>query len=139
MPRQDVDDAVAAAFDRYNVAELACDPWGWQSDIERWSKRRGARKVLEWPTHAASRMGPATDRMYQAVTDGLISHDGHARLAQHLANCVARPSPYGDLVAKDRRGSPRKIDATVAAIVTLDRSAWHFANTRTRRVVVLTR
>jgi len=43
-------------------------------------------------------------------------------------------------VAKDKRGSPRKIDAAVAAIVAYDRAAWHAARRRSsgqRRAMVM--
>jgi phage terminase large subunit-like protein len=46
-------------------------------------------------------------------------------MAAHIGNCVAKPTPMGDLVSKDKKGSPRKIDAAVAAIVAQDRAAWH--------------
>ena len=39
----------------------------------------------------------------------------------------------GDLIAKDKRNSPRKIDAAVAAIVVLDRAAHHTHNKPRRR------
>ena len=39
----------------------------------------------------------------------------------------------GDLVSKDKRGSPRKIDAAVAAIVAYDRAAWHSTKTTVKR------
>jgi phage terminase large subunit-like protein len=42
----------------------------------------------------------------------------------------------GDLVSKDKRGSKRKIDAAVAAIVAHDRAAWHRANPPKRRRVI---
>jgi phage terminase large subunit-like protein len=42
-------------------------------------------------------------------------------MAAHIGNCVAKPTPMGDLVSKDKKGSPRKIDAAVAQ----DRAAWH--------------
>ena len=32
VPRGDVDNAVALAFNRWDVAELAADPWGWRSE-----------------------------------------------------------------------------------------------------------
>ena len=70
-------------------------------------------------------MGPATDRFYQLVMSRALTHDGDPRLARHVANCVAKPSPAGDLVTKDRRMSVRKIDAAVAAIVAVDRAAYH--------------
>lgn len=132
VPRENVSHAVDAAFARYDVAELACDPWGWRSEIEQWAKRHGERRVLEWNTAHAQRMAPATDRLYQAVVTKDVTHDGDPRLAAHVAHCVAKRTPMGDLVSKDKRGSPRKIDAAVAAIVAYDRAAWHQTRNRKR-------
>lgn len=125
VPRSQVDERVDELFDRYDVVELAADPWGWRSEIEAWATRHGERRVLQWNTAHAARMAPATDRFYAAVTTGTLSHDGDPDLATHLGNCVAKSTPQGDLVSKDKKGSPRKIDAAVAAIVALDRSAHH--------------
>lgn len=125
VPRAEVDIAVQMAFSKYDVAELACDPWGWRSELETWSQRHGETKVLEWNTAHAQRMAPATDRLYQAVVTQQVSHDGDPRLSAHVAHCVAKRTPMGDLVSKDKRGSPRKIDAAVAAIVAFDRAAFH--------------
>ncbi len=132
VPREDVTRAVDVAFTRYDVAELACDPWGWRSEIEDWAKRHGEKRVLEWNTAHAARMAPATDRLYQAVVTNQVTQDGDPRLAAHIAHCVAKRTPMGDLVSKDKRGSPRKIDAAVAAIVAYDRSAWHQQRNRKR-------
>lgn len=135
VPRESVSAAVDLAFDRYNVVEMACDPWGWRSEIEAWAKRHGESRVIEWNTAAAQRMAPATDRLYQAVITKTMTHDGDDALAAHIAHCVARRTPMGDLVSKDKRGSPRKIDAAVAAIVAFDRAAWHSARSTKRRTV----
>ena len=132
VPRSHVDAAVAEAFKRYDVVELAADPWGWRSEIEAWAKRHGDRRVLEWNTAFANRMAPATDRLYQAVVDKALTHDGDARMAQHMGNCVAKATPQGDLVSKDKKGSKNKIDAAVAAIVALDRAAFHTNKPRKR-------
>lgn len=134
VPRGDVDAAVAGAFDRWDVLELAADPWGWRSEIEAWAKRFGERRVLQWNTAAANRMAPATDRFYAAVTQAELSHDGNQVLATHLGNAVAKATALGDLIHKDKRGSPRKIDAAVAAIVALDRAAFHSNKPARRRV-----
>lgn len=125
VPRAEVTAAVARAFDRWDVVELACDPWGWRSEIESWAATHGEKRVIEWNTAAAPRMAPATDRLYQAVTTGSLTHDGDGRLAAHVTHCVAKSTPLGDLVSKDRRGSKNKIDAAVAAIVAVDRAAFH--------------
>lgn len=135
VPREKVDIAVQMAFQKYNVAELACDPWGWRSEIEAWAQRHGETRVLEWNTAAAQRMAPATDRLYQAVMTKQVKHDGDERLSSHIAHCVAKRTPMGDLVSKDKRGSPRKIDAAVAAIVAYDRAAWHSSRSTKKRTV----
>jgi len=135
VPREDVSAAVDLAFSRYNVVELACDPWGWRSEIEAWANRYGEKRVLEWNTAAAQRMAPATDRLYQAVMTKTVTHDGDERLSSHIEHCVAKRTPMGDLVSKDKKGSPRKIDAAVAAIVAYDRAAWHSTKTTRKRTV----
>lgn len=134
VPRSEVDAAVDLAFDRYDVVELAADPWGWRSELESWAERHGEKKVLEWNTANGQRMAPATDRLFQAVTTQTVTHDDDHRLAAHVAHAVAKRTPMGDLVSKDKRNSPRKIDAAVAAIVALDRAAWHAQRPTRRRV-----
>lgn len=133
VPRADVTRAVADAFARYDVVELACDPYHWRSEIETWAEQHGERRVLEWPTNVAKRMAPATDRLYQAVAEQTITHDGDERLARHIGNAVAQASPLGDVIVKDRKHSRNKIDAAIGAIVAYDRASWH-ANRRKRVV-----
>jgi phage terminase large subunit-like protein len=135
VPRETVSNAVDLAFQRYDVAELACDPWGWRSEIESWAARHGEKRVIEWNTAHAQRMAPATDRMFQGVVKQTLTHDGDERLSNHVAHCVAKPTPMGDLVSKDKRGSPRKIDAAVAAIVAFDRAAFHATKTTRKRTI----
>lgn len=89
--------------------------------------------MLEWNTAHAAGMAPATDRMYQAVMTKSPSHDGDPRLAAHIAHCTAKRTPMGDLVAKDKGNSPRKIDAAVAAIVAFDRASYHHARPMRKR------
>lgn len=127
VPRQEVDAAVREAFQRFNVVEFACDPWGWQSEIQSWADRHGKRRVVEYNTAHASRMAPATDKMYELVMEAAIEHDGDERLVQHFSNAVAKTTHMGDLISKDRKARERKIDSAVASIVALDR-ALHHAN-----------
>jgi phage terminase large subunit-like protein len=133
VPREEVTQAVHVMFATHNVVELAADPWGWRSDLEQWAKRHGATRVIEWNTAHAAKMAPATDRLYQAVVTGQVTHDADERLAAHFAHCIAKRTPMGDLVAKDKKSSPRKIDAAVAAIVAYDRAAHHAANPKKPR------
>ncbi len=91
--------------------------------------------MLEYNTAAATRMAPATDRLYQLVAEGEITHDGDERLAAHIAHAVAKPTPHGDIVTKDKRMSTRKIDAAIAAIIAADRAAYHATTRRPDRRV----
>ncbi|MHA3019527.1 terminase large subunit domain-containing protein [Mycobacterium sp. BMJ-28] len=138
VPRGEVDAAIARAFDRYDVAMLCCDPWGWRSEIEQWAQRHGEKRVMEWNTAEPKRMAPATDRMYQAVTAGVLTHDGDPCLAAHVAHAVVRSTPNGDVIVKDKRGSPRKIDACIAAIVSHD-YATYLSSRKPKRYRVITR
>ena len=134
VPRAKVTQAVDDAFERYDVVELAADPWGWRSELEDWSKRHGERKVIEYNTGFRQRMGPATDRLYAAVMDESVTHDGNPVLSLHVAQTVAVSTAIGAIVSKDKKNSPRKIDAAVASIVAWDRAAWH-TRTKSRKVV----
>lgn len=132
VPRTEVDAAVARAFDTYDVAALCCDPWGWRSEIELWAGRHGEKRVIEWNTGAPQRMARATDRTYQAVITGTLTHDGDPRLAAHIAHATVQSTPNGDVITKDKRGSPRKIDAAVAAIVAYDHAIYLATKPQTR-------
>lgn len=134
VPRAQVDRTIDECFDRYDVVELACDPWGWRSEIEAWAERH--KRVIEWPTNIVTRMAPATDRFYAAVVDGDVSHDGDARMSAHMGHCIADSTTHGDVIRKDRRTSPRKIDAAVGAIGAYDRAMFH-AQKPTRKVYVV--
>ena len=73
--------------------------------------------------------------MYQGVIDQQVTHDGDPRLAAHFAHTVAKATALGDLVSKDKRNSPRKIDAAVASIVAFDRAAFHASKKAKKKVL----
>lgn len=135
VPRNEVSAMIDAAVDRWTVRELAADPWGWRTELEEWRARFGGI-VVEWNTAHAGRMAPATDRAYAAISEQRLTHDGHERIAAHMSHAVAKRSPMGDLITKDKRSSSRKIDGAVAVIVAHDRAAWHKANPPKRRRTV---
>lgn len=132
VPRAEVIETIEQFFEDYNVVELACDPWGWRTEIEALAKKFGPTRVIEWPTNVISRMAPATDRFYAMTIDEKYTHDGNDDLRHHIANCVAKSTPHGDVIVKQRKGSPLKIDLAVCAIGALDRAHWH-ANNQTKK------
>ncbi len=116
VPRDEVNQTVAEAMTRWNVRELVCDPPYWEREIAEWSAR-WPDKVTEFPTYSRARMAPATTAFYAAVMDGRITHDGDPRLARHVANCVVKTSPQGDVITKAHKDSPAKIDLAVGAVL----------------------
>jgi len=120
VPRTEVDAAVAAAMARWRVRELVCDPPGWHAELEAW-EREWREVVVRFDTNSPGRMGPACDRLYGAVVEGTVSHDGNATLARHVANCRTRDTRYGRVITKDHKDSPRKIDLAVAAVIAFER------------------
>jgi phage terminase large subunit-like protein len=122
VPREEVDAAVAKAFKKFKVIELAFDPPGWHRETDDWIERYGEEVVIEFPTMSPKRMAAACSRFYSAVVTGGLTHDGNPTVGRHLENAATKESPYGTRITKDHPDSPRKIDAAVAAVVALSRA-----------------
>ena len=123
VPRREVKAAVLHWLSTYDVRELSCDPPGWVDTIEEWEETYGSPPVTVFHTNQTSQMAPASSRFYTAVINGELTHDGDPTLAKHVGNAVVKETTNGAVLVKDRRNSPRKIDAAVAAVVALDRAS----------------
>jgi hypothetical protein len=66
---------------------------------------------------APSPLSPPSAGHHEAVVNGQLSHSGDFRLARHIGNAVLREDARGARLAKERRDSPRRIDAAVAAVM----------------------
>jgi phage terminase large subunit-like protein len=77
-------------------------------------------------------MAPATDLAYAMISEGRMSHNGDERLCRHVRNCVVRPTVAGDMIGKDHKSSPRKVDAAIAMIIALARAS-HYATQPVKR------
>ena len=127
VPRDEVTDVLDRMISGYEVLEVACDPYGWQSEIQTWADRHGDL-IVEFPTGTRERMATACDRFRADVLSGDLTHDGDPVLARHVGHCVAKITPYGTVVTKAHPDSPRKIDVAVAAIIAHARACWHATN-----------
>jgi phage terminase large subunit-like protein len=105
---------------RLNVVEVACDPYRWQRSMEALAE--AGVPITEYPSSSPARMVPSTAKFFDAVVSGQVAHDHAPALARHLDNCVIKTDQKGPRVVKEHRGSPRKIDAAVAAIIAFDRA-----------------
>jgi phage terminase large subunit-like protein len=114
-PVHEVYSTITDAFEKFSVVELAADPWRFEQSLA--SLAEEGYPVVEFPTGSVQRMTQATQAMFDAVIDGRLSHSGDPALIRHFSNAVLREDARGARVTKDRRGSTRKIDAAVAAII----------------------
>jgi phage terminase large subunit-like protein len=120
VPIVDVEAAIRAACRRWRVLEVAADPFRWARSLQLLDGE--GLPVMEYP-QSPGRMTPATARFYEAVVNGQLTHSGDSRLARHVGNAVLREDARGARLAKERKDSPRRIDAAVAAVMAHDRAA----------------
>jgi phage terminase large subunit-like protein len=120
VPIVDVEAAIRAACRRWRVLEIAADPFRWARSLQLLDGE--GLPVMEYP-QSPGRMTPATARFYEAVVNGQLTHSGDSRLARHIGNAVLREDARGARLAKERKDSPRRIDAAVAAVMAHDRAA----------------
>lgn len=102
----------------HNVRRIGCDPHLWREQLQQLTDE--GLPIEEWPSHQKVRMVPACAQFYDGVTSGKITHDGDARLARHIANCVLKVDSFGPRIVKDHKDSVRHIDLAVAAVIADD-------------------
>jgi len=79
--------------------------------------------VVTFP-QTASRMTPATTRFFESVVNKQVTHDGDVKMARHIGNATLRVDQRGSRLSKEKRGSTRRIDLAVSAVMALERAAW---------------
>jgi phage terminase large subunit-like protein len=116
VPRDEVEAAVTAMFDRYDVRAFRCDPFLWREEVRAWQDRFGAKTVEDFPTNKHELWGQSCELTYAAIAGGHLTHDGDERLARHLKHAIPRTSPNHKWVtfSKPHRDSLKKVDAAVA-------------------------
>ena len=119
VPILDVEAAIRNACRRWQVREIVCDPARWARTYEVLEDE--GLPVVEFP-QSPTRMVPATQRFYEAVLNRTITQSGDPRLARHLSNAVIKTNNRGSMISKETKGSPRKIDLAVSAIMALERA-----------------
>jgi hypothetical protein len=150
VPRAEVEEKVAWAFDTFDVGRMLCDPPKWWSEIQRWESKYNARSsekidyrgracksaedatvVVQFDTNQPRRMSPACGRFASGIDQELLSHPGDPVFTgQVLAMVKDKPrnsAPDDDgrtlyVFTKGPEGA--KIDAGIGAVL-----AWEAAHT----------
>ncbi len=108
-------------FANPNCREIVCDPAMWQDEMYQWAD--AGMPVVEYP-NTISRTVPATSKLYEAIMNKKIRHDGDAALARHLDNCILKvDSQRGARITKDYRNPKLKIDLAIALLMAYDRAS----------------
>lgn len=100
--------------------EIACDPYRWASMMQELQELD--YPIVEYKTNLLSLMIPATQKVFEAVTDKKLEHDGNVILSRHIDNCVIKADHKGQRVTKESGSSRKKIDAAIAFIIAYDRA-----------------
>ena len=124
VPRAEVNAAVEETFRRYRVARMYCDPFEWQETIDNWAGQYGPKVVVEWRTNRLSQAAAAIKSYRDAIKAAEVCHGGDGDFRRHLGNAVTVATNFRDdagermtVIAKERKGSPRKIVVAMAAVL----------------------
>lgn len=133
VPRLEVHQAVAAAFERYDVGRMLCDPPKWETEVDTWAEtyrlEKGStaeerERVVRLPTFSETRFARLVDRWLTAIAEGSLSHDGDDRLRAHVLAAhkkKIKPSAEDDdgrtLYVLVKGDDGRKIDGAIAAVL----------------------
>jgi len=130
-PREAIDGAVRQAFEFYDVVGFYSDLHPWESYVDAWDKDLGRGRSRELCVAAGPRHRIAWDmrarqkeftvegamRVSNEIEEGAFTHDGDARVRQHVHNARRRPNAWGVSFGKEARESKRKVDALAALIL----------------------
>ena len=127
VPRTDVDERLAWAFETYQVGRMHFDPPFWRTEGESWARRFGEDTVVALDTNQSRRFAPAVDRWLTALREGTHTHDGDRLTGEHVKSAhlrkVAAAEDEADgrtkyvLVKGDDR---RRIDGAVADVLAFE-------------------
>jgi len=118
----EVEETIKMFCQKYRfVKEIAFDPFRWQRSMAVLQDL--GLPIVEFPSTSPRRMIPACQKVFDAVTESTLTHDGNPLLARHLDNCMLKIDAMGARIVKESRNSARKIDAAVAFVIAYDRAS----------------
>lgn len=121
VPITQVEAAIRDACQRWTVAEVNFDPYRFARTMQALAAE--GLPVVEFP-QSAQRMTPATQATWEAVVNESVEIVADDTFSEHLLNCRVTEDSRGTRVRKDKKDSPRKIDAAVCFIMAFSRAAY---------------
>jgi len=134
VPELEVDAAVAAAFEDFEVWRMYIDPPYWETWAATWAGRHGEDRVFRWFTNRWRKMADCIRAYDNAMKDAMpeedqgeataptgLTHNGDSAFERHVSNAFRMLLTLRDekgerlwVIQKERHDSPDKIDAAVA-------------------------
>jgi phage terminase large subunit-like protein len=121
VPMDEVKNEIIQYTQNYpRVREIACDPYRWASMMQDLDEL--GLPIVEYKTNLLNLMIPATQKVFDAVVEAKLIHDGNPALSRHIDNCVIKTDHRGQRVTKEHSNSKKKIDNAIAFIIAYDRA-----------------
>jgi phage terminase large subunit-like protein len=100
------------------VREFPYDPWSFQESAEMLVE--GGVPMVEFP-QTPSRMGPASETLYELVVDERLVHDRDPVARHQVMSTIATPTQRGGMQISKRK-SRERIDYTVSLAMMAERA-----------------
>ncbi len=121
VPMDEVKQTIIDYVQEYpRVREIACDPYRWAAMMQELDEM--GLPIVEYKTNLLNLMIPATQKVFDAVVEAKLVHDGNPALSRHIENCVIKTDHRGQRVTKEHSNSKKKIDNAIAFIIAYDRA-----------------
>ncbi|MDQ3615888.1 MAG: terminase large subunit [Actinomycetota bacterium] len=130
VPILEVEQTIREACKKFNVLEVVADPFRWSRSLQILESE--GLPVTEF-NQTPARLTPATTDTYQACINGELTHSGNPNLARHVANAVVTEDARGVRLAKEKRGSRRRIDLAAATLQAHSRATWRATKQTTKK------
>lgn len=129
----EVDAAVAYAFKTWKVAGFFADPPYYQTYVDKWDAEYGekllvasqASSPIKWWTKRDTQMSMALDRFHDEIKNeqGIARIQNDKTIVRHFLNARVWERPAGNVIGKESKKSPKKIDACMAATLAFEARA----------------
>lgn len=139
VDQEAVDAAVSAAFKKFKVVGFYADPPYWQDWIRAWQREFGeglkvkasGKGEIAWYTKRDTQMSEALELLRTAIASGTVAHDDDSRLGRamtrHFLSARKWSRRGGTVIGKEKKNSPKKIDAAVAAALAFQAASDYLA------------
>lgn len=125
------DAEVFRAFRDYRVVGFFADPPFWQDYLDKWYVEFGEQLLVKssdkhpiyfWTKNDVA-ISTALERLHTAVVTRTVRHNGNGAMTRHFINAHKWRRRGGLVIGKDAKGSPKKIDAAMAATLAFEAAA----------------